>query len=72
MNYWLQKRLRPATKPWLMVFLIVDKDEFIGVGAGLDLMHVLVELQTEKNRQVMQSIDYASTIQRAMAFRVHF
>lgn len=47
-------------------FLIVDKDEFIGVGAGLDLMHVMVELQTEKNRQVMQSIDYASTIQRAM------
>ena len=47
-------------------FLIVEKDEFIGVGAGLDLMHVLVELQTAKKRQVMQSIDYASTIQRAM------
>lgn len=47
-------------------FLIVDQGKFVGVGAGLDLMHVLVELQTEKNRQVMQSIDYASTIQRAM------
>lgn len=47
-------------------FLIVDKGQFAGVGAGLDLMQVLVDLQTEKNRQVMQSIDYASTIQRAM------
>lgn len=47
-------------------FLIVDGDHFSGVGAGLDLMHILVELQTEKNRQVMQSIDYASTIQRSM------
>lgn len=47
-------------------FLIVDDGQFVGVGAGLDLMHVLVELQREKNRQVMQSIDYASTIQRAM------
>lgn len=47
-------------------FLIVDKDKFVGIGIGLDLMHSLVELQTEKNRQVMQSIDYASTIQRAM------
>jgi len=47
-------------------FLIVEDDRFVGVGAGLNLMHVLVELQTEKNRQVMQSIDYASTIQRAM------
>jgi len=47
-------------------FLIVDGEAFVGIGSGLDLMHVLVELQTEKNRQVMQSIAYASTIQRAM------
>lgn len=47
-------------------FLIVKDGTFAGVGAGLDLMQVLVDLQTEKNRQVMQSIDYASTIQRAM------
>ncbi|MFC0659663.1 SpoIIE family protein phosphatase [Eoetvoesiella caeni] len=47
-------------------FLILENDKFIGVGAGLDLMHALVELQKEKNRQVMQSIDYASVIQRAM------
>ncbi|WP_394780651.1 SpoIIE family protein phosphatase [Undibacterium sp.] len=47
-------------------FLIVDEDRFIGVGSGLDLMQMMVELQSEKNRQVMQSIDYASVIQRAM------
>lgn len=48
-------------------FLIVEEDgRFMGVGSGLDLMRMMVNLQTEKNRQVMQSIDYASTIQRAM------
>ena len=48
-------------------FLIVQDGAFAGVGAGLDLMQVLVDLQTEKNRQVMQSINYASTIQREYA-----
>lgn len=47
-------------------FLIVADDQFQGFGSGLDLMRKMVELQTEKNRQVMQSIDYASTIQQAM------
>lgn len=48
-------------------FLIVENDgTFVGLGSGLDLMEMMVDLQTEKNRQVMQSIDYASTIQRAM------
>jgi serine phosphatase RsbU (regulator of sigma subunit) len=47
-------------------FIIVDGSRFVGLGSGLELMHLLVDLQTEKNRQVMQSIDYASTIQKAM------
>jgi sigma-B regulation protein RsbU (phosphoserine phosphatase) len=47
-------------------FMIVEGGKFIGLGSGLDLMRKMVDLQTEKNRQVMQSIDYASTIQRAM------
>ncbi|WP_293778272.1 SpoIIE family protein phosphatase [uncultured Oxalicibacterium sp.] len=47
-------------------FLIVDDARFAGLGSGLDLMRKMVELQTEKNHQVMQSIDYASTIQQAM------
>ncbi|MBC2769860.1 SpoIIE family protein phosphatase [Pusillimonas sp. 7-48] len=47
-------------------FMFIEGNRFAGIGIGLDLMHALVELQIEKNRQVMQSIDYASTIQRAM------
>ncbi|RXZ32381.1 protein-serine/threonine phosphatase [Oxalobacteraceae bacterium CAVE-383] len=46
-------------------FVIVEQGRFAGVGSGLDLMRMMVELQSEKNRQVMQSIDYASVIQRA-------
>jgi len=47
-------------------FIIVEDGSFLGMGAGLDLMHALAELQAEKNRQIMESIDYASSIQRAM------
>lgn len=47
-------------------FLIVEKGQLLGFGSGLDLMRMIVELQAEKNRQVMQSIDYASVIQRSM------
>lgn len=47
-------------------FVIVRGDKFLGIGSGLDLMRMMVELQSEKNRQVMHSIDYASVIQRAM------
>lgn len=47
-------------------FLIVDQGRLAGLGSGLELMRELVALQVEKNRQVMQSIDYASVIQRAM------
>ncbi len=47
-------------------FLVIENGQFLGLGSGLDLMRMMVDLQTEKNLQVMQSIDYASTIQRAM------
>jgi len=47
-------------------FLIVENDQLLGLGSGLALMRSLVDQQVEKNRQVMQSIDYASVIQRAM------
>jgi sigma-B regulation protein RsbU (phosphoserine phosphatase) len=47
-------------------FMIVADGKLVGLGSGLELMRMLVELQSEKNRQVMQSIDYASVIQRAM------
>lgn len=47
-------------------FLIVEQEQLRGLGSGLALMRALVDQQVEKNRQVMQSIDYASVIQRAM------
>jgi len=47
-------------------FLIVKDGKFLGLGSGLELMRMMADLQSEKNRQVMQSIEYASVIQRAM------
>ena len=47
-------------------FVVVRGGEFVGVGFGLDLMRKVADLQEAKNRQIMQSIDYASVIQRAM------
>jgi len=52
-------------------FLIVRDGMFAGVGSGLDLMRMVANLQAEKNRQIMQSIDYASVIQRAMLRTSH-
>ncbi|MEO6689893.1 MAG: SpoIIE family protein phosphatase [Dokdonella sp.] len=47
-------------------FVVVDEGSYLGVGSGLDLMRIVADLQAAKNRQVMQSIEYASVIQRAM------
>jgi serine phosphatase RsbU (regulator of sigma subunit) len=46
---------------------IVTRDGFFaGLGSGLQLVSAVAETQAEKNRQIMQSIEYASVIQRAM------
>ncbi len=47
-------------------FIITRDGKFAGLGSGLQLMAVVAALQAEKNRQIMQSIEYASVIQRAM------
>jgi len=47
-------------------FLVARDGKFLGIGFGLDLMRVVADLQEAKNRQIMQSIEYASVIQRAM------
>ncbi len=47
-------------------FLITRGGKFLGLGHGLQLMRMVGDMQAERNRQIMQSIDYASTIQRAM------
>ncbi|MET3106515.1 serine phosphatase RsbU (regulator of sigma subunit) [Oxalobacteraceae bacterium GrIS 2.11] len=52
-------------------FIITLDGKLEGVGFGLDLMKVVANLQAEKNRQIMQSIDYASVIQTAMLRTSH-
>ena len=47
-------------------FIIARDGAYLGVGSGLDLMRTVADLQQARNRQIMQSIDYASVIQRAM------
>jgi serine phosphatase RsbU (regulator of sigma subunit) len=47
-------------------FVVVRGGAYFGVAFGLDLMKVVADLQAEKHRQIMLSIDYASVIQRAM------
>lgn len=47
-------------------FIITQDGALAGVGFGLQLMNVVANMQAEKNRHIMHSIDYASVIQRAM------
>ncbi|PLP98943.1 SpoIIE family protein phosphatase [Cupriavidus pauculus] len=47
-------------------FIVARAGQYIGLGHGLQLMRVVADMQAERNRQIMHSIDYASTIQRAM------
>lgn len=47
-------------------FIVTRESRFIGLGNGLQLMRAVADMQAEKNRQTMQSIEYASVIQRAM------
>lgn len=47
-------------------FIITRNSEYIGIGVGMELMNVVANMQSEKNRQIMHSINYASVIQRAM------
>jgi serine phosphatase RsbU (regulator of sigma subunit) len=47
-------------------FIITREGRFAGLGNGLQLMSAVADMQAEKNRQTMQSIEYASVIQRAM------
>jgi serine phosphatase RsbU (regulator of sigma subunit) len=47
-------------------FIVTRDGRFVGVGNGLQLLSIVAEMQAEKNRQIMQSIEYASVIQQAM------
>ncbi|ACC74654.1 SpoIIE family protein phosphatase [Paraburkholderia phymatum] len=47
-------------------FVVTRDGHFAGLGSGLQLLGAVAEMQAEKNRQIMQSIEYASVIQQAM------
>jgi serine phosphatase RsbU (regulator of sigma subunit) len=47
-------------------FIVTRDGALAGVGFGLQLMNVVANMQAEKNRQIMHSIDYASVIQRSL------
>ncbi|MBN3763776.1 SpoIIE family protein phosphatase [Burkholderia sp. Ac-20365] len=47
-------------------FIVTRDGSFVGLGSGLQLLGAVAEMQAERNRQIMQSIEYASVIQRAM------
>lgn len=47
-------------------FVITDEEgNYLGLGTGEDLVRVVSQLQAEKNRLVMESINYASVIQKS-------
>jgi serine phosphatase RsbU (regulator of sigma subunit) len=46
-------------------FIITRDQQYIGIGAGVDLVKAIADLQAEKNRLVMESINYASVIQKS-------
>lgn len=48
-------------------FIIADNGEYAGVGRAADMLKAVADLQAEKNRLVMESIDYASVIQRSLS-----
>ena len=47
-------------------YIITDQGQYLGTGSGLDMVKAIATLQAEKNRQVMESIDYASVIQKSL------
>jgi serine phosphatase RsbU (regulator of sigma subunit) len=60
------KTVEAGEKALVDGFIVTRDGHFAGLGGGLQLVSAVAEAQAEKNRQVMQSIEYASVIQRAM------
>ncbi|GAB7522812.1 hypothetical protein PBS_17960 [Paraburkholderia sp. 2C] len=60
------KTVEVGEKALIDGFIVTRDGQFAGLGSGLQLLGAVAEMQAEKNRQIMQSIEYASVIQRAM------
>jgi len=48
-------------------FIIVKDGTYLGLGLAQDMLSAIAHLQAEKNRLVMESIDYGSIIQRSLS-----
>lgn len=48
-------------------FIITDDGNYAGIGRAADMLKAVADLQAEKNRLVMESIDYGSVIQRSLS-----
>lgn len=60
------KAVEAGEKALIDGFIVIRDGCFAGLGSGLQLVGAVAEMQAEKNRQIMQSIEYASVIQSAM------
>lgn len=60
------KAVEAGEKALIDGYIVTRDGLFAGLGSGLQLVSAVAETQAEKNRQIMQSIEYASVIQRAM------
>lgn len=47
-------------------FIITEQGLYAGVGRAADMLQAVADLQAEKNRLVMESIDYGSVIQNSL------
>lgn len=48
-------------------FIITQNGNYAGIGRAADMLKAVADLQAEKNRLVMESIDYGSVIQRSLS-----
>jgi phosphoserine phosphatase RsbU/P len=55
--------LEGGSKVLLDGFIITEQGRYAGIGRAQDMLRAIALLQAEKNRQVMESIDYGSVIQ---------
>ncbi|MFD2980493.1 protein-serine/threonine phosphatase, partial [Klebsiella pneumoniae] len=46
-------------------FITVEEGRYAGIGTGHALMAAMSDIEADKTRQLMASIDYASLIQRS-------
>lgn len=60
------RALENGTKTLADGFIITQGGRYAGMGIGLDLVRTIADMQAEKNRLVMESIGYASIIQKSL------